>query len=55
VPLLLAVTMEGSMKATTKTRTGIVDLGAASAETKGPPIGGPDSFGGQRVTGLSND
>jgi len=46
--------MEGSMKTTTEKRTGIVDLGAASAETKGPPIGGPDSFGGQRVTGLSN-
>jgi len=50
----LAVIMEGSMKATIEKRTGIVDLGAASAETKGPPIGGPDSFGGQRVTGLSN-
>lgn len=42
------------MKTTTKKRTAIVYLGAASAETKRPPIGGPDSFGGQRVTGLSN-
>lgn len=42
------------MKTTTEKRTGIVDLSAASAETKGPPIGGPDSFCGQRVTGLSN-
>lgn len=43
------------MKRTTvKGTVKVIDLGAASVETKGPPIGGPDSFGGQRVTGLSN-
>lgn len=33
----------------------LIDLGAASAETKGPPQNGLDTFGGQGASGISND
>jgi len=33
----------------------LIELGAVSEETKGPPQNGPDTFGGQGAGGISND